>query len=259
MNSTVGYLTMAFLPRNLPHAICNTADQIYPSELKQLYLLYQRGRNGTFPTHIEHDFPFQIIQSDVEGHWPQLWILKVEAYLKLSKTDFTIIWDEDDRFPPLYTLRIIQALESNPRKVVAWTYKSRHAKKPSVKYYRADCPIGCTVFRTDFLRKMIRRIIKEYPSRFSDGRKRHHKRQEPQPTPNNPKRMSWGALDNQMCKRIVERYPGAVLIADPTDAKFDVSIADYEPRHFSMTTGYRTYIQHPEQNSVKKDTTEDIV
>lgn len=257
MKSTVGYLTMAFLPRNLPHAICNTEDQIYPCELKQLFLLYQRNRTGQFPTHIKHDMPFDIIQANVEGAWPQLWMLKIEEYLRLSETDFTVIWDEDDRFPPFYTLRMIQALEANPSKQIAWTYENRNAKKTSFQYYRHDCPIGCTVFRTGFLRKMAMRIVKEYPKKWSDGR-RHNKRQKLRPTPNNPTRMNYGALDNQMCIRIINEHSDKIIVADPISVELEVIVAGFDARYFEMPTGYRTYVQHAEQNSVKKDPAEDV-
>lgn len=257
MKSTVGYLTMAFIPRNLPHAIANTEDQIYPSELKQLFLLYQRNRVGQFPGHVEHDMPFDIIQENVEGIWPQLWMLKLEEYLRLTETDFTFIWDEDDRFPPFYTLRMVQALEANPAKQVAWTYQNRKAKKGSFKYFKHDCPIGCAVFRTGFLRQMAKRMVKEYPKKWSDGRK-HHKRQKPKPTPNNPTRMDCGALDNQMCIRILNEHSGKVLLADPIMVEFEVIIAGFDARYFETPTGYKTYIQHSEQYSVHKNPEEDI-
>ena len=257
MKSTVGYLTMAFLPRNLPHAICNTEDQVYPPELKQLFLIYQRNRNKRFPTHIKHDMPFEIIQSNVEGIWPQLWMLKLEEYLRLTTTDFTAIWDEDDRFPPFYTLRMIQALEANPTKQVAWTYKNRKAKKLSFQYFRHNCPIGCTVFRTGFLRQMAKRMVKEYPKKWSDGRN-HRKRQTPMPTPNNPTRMNCGALDNQMCIRIIGEHPDKILVADPVAVEMEVIVNGYGARYFEMPTGYKTYIQHAEQYSVQKNPEEDI-
>ena len=257
MKSTVGYIAMAFLPRNLPHAIANTEDQIYPPELKHLFLLYQRGKNKRFPGHVRHDMPFEITQVDVEGVWPQLWMLKLEAYLELTKTDFSVIWDEDDRFPPFYTLRMIQALEANPSKHVAWTYKMRKARKGLYKYYKHDCPVGCAVFRTEFLRRMAKRIVNEYPKKWSDGR-RHNKRQQPRPTPNNPTRMNYGALDNQMCIRIINEHSGKILVVDPATVELEVIIKGFDARYFEMPTGLKTYIQHSEQYSVKKDPAEDI-
>jgi len=159
MKSTVGYLTMAFLRRNWHHAICNTLDQVYPDELKTLYMLYQREPNGQFPRHIKHDAPFRIIQRDVSGRWPQLWILKVEEYLRITDAELTFIWDEDDRYPPLYTLRMVEALEANPDKAVAWTLNNYSAKRDSFKSFRHECPIGCAVFRTEFLKVMTAKIV----------------------------------------------------------------------------------------------------
>jgi len=257
MKSTVGYLTMAFLPRNLPHAIANTEDQIYPPELKQLFLLYQRNKHKQFPAHVRHDMPFDIIQANVEGVWPTLWMLKLEEYLRLTKTDFTFIWDEDDRFPPFYTLRMVQALEANPSKQVAWTYKMRKAKKGSYKYFKHDCPVGCSVFRTGFLRQVAKRMVKEYPKKWSDGLN-HRKRQVPMPTPNNPTRMNRGALDNQMCIRILREHSDKVLVCDTTTVELEVIIKDSDARYFEMPTGLKTYIQHSEQYSVHKKPEEDI-
>jgi len=259
MKSTIGYLTMAFLPRNLPHAICNTDDQLYPSELKHLFLLYQKGVDGKYPQHIEHDMPFAITQENVVGRWPQLWYDKLAAFLRLTTTDISIIWDEDDRYPPLYTLRMVQALEANPKAGVAWTLQNRNAKRGSHKYFQHTCPIGCAVFRTDFLRHMAKLILKEYPSRYSDGRKRHSKKQVPLPTPNNPTRLSCGALDGQLCKRIEEQYPEKIIVANPINSEVNLYLEGYNAAAILKSTGVRTYVQHGEQNSVMKDANEDLI
>jgi len=187
-----------------------------------------------------------------------LWILKMERYLALTTTDISIIWDEDDRYPLLYTLRMVQALESNPDAGVAWTLQNRNAKRGSMKYFHHTCPIGCAAFRTDFLRHMVKLIVKEYPSKFSDGR-RHQKKAKPQPTPHNPTRLSCGALDNQMCKRIEEKYPEKIVVVAPANAAIRIEMEGYAPPYFNVSTGMRTYIQHPEQNSVMKDSSDDII
>ena len=70
--------------------------------------------------------------------------------------------------------------------------------------------------------------------------------------------MNDGALDNQMCIRIINEHSGKILVADPVNVELEVIIAGFDARYFEMPTGFRTYIQHAEQNSVKKNPEEDI-
>jgi len=149
---TVGYLVMAHFGLDLHHALIDIQYQNYPDELKTVYVLYQR-RKGEFPARLIHDFKFKVVEIDVEGSWPHLWLYKGQAGLQAAKADGVeiIIWcDPDDRLSPDYTIKAIQPLVDGVSSV-AWTYDCYMHESGRIKNEAYRSPIGALVGVTDLI------------------------------------------------------------------------------------------------------------
>src|SRR3990167_7173061 len=91
---SIAYLCMSFDPIDRMNAIIDCIHQDYPNELKTLYILRQRTKEGEFPRKINHNMPIRIREIDVEGKWPELWLLKLMAFCEAVEEDVTVWWDE---------------------------------------------------------------------------------------------------------------------------------------------------------------------
>jgi hypothetical protein len=149
---TVGYLVMAHFGLDLHHALIDIQYQNYPDELKTVYIAYQR-RKGQFPVRLIHDFKYKVVEIDVEGSWPHLWLYKGQAGLQAAKKDGIgiIVWcDPDDRLSPDYTIKGIQPILAG-KSSVAWTYDCYMHENGRIKNEAYRSPIGALVGKTDLL------------------------------------------------------------------------------------------------------------
>jgi len=153
---SVAMLTMAFDPVHTKAAVFCAAIQDYPDELKALYLLTQ---NGTQPP-IEHDLPFKLVQSDVEGEWPELWIRKLMRFFELADEDYVAIFDEDDYFEPDYLTRAIRALREQKKRMV-WTFQNRMVTRFQVKDGRYRSAFGAIVIERELAFEVARALWRQ--------------------------------------------------------------------------------------------------
>lgn len=154
----VAYLIMAWKPMNTARAIVQVASQKYPDSSKTAYIIRQKP----FPPHLNHCFPFRIVEIDVPGKWPQLWFLKLEAFLSTAKEPITIWWDEDDRYEPDYTAKTIDALGDGH---LAWTRQMRLYGESKFRLMEYPNPLATMVVNTETLRQVAAEVATDYPQR----------------------------------------------------------------------------------------------
>lgn len=154
---SVAYLTMAWQRERTMSAVKNAEWQNYPDELKTLHLIYQKP----FPNRIQHSKKFKIVESDAPGLWPDIWVFKVEEFLKVVTADVTIWFDEDDRFEPDYTLKGLDALK---RGGIAWNLKSEFVTRDKLESRNFPVGSGTLIIKTDILRELWDGFRKQHPS-----------------------------------------------------------------------------------------------
>jgi len=210
----VAYCCFTFDPIDRMNAIIDAINQDYPPELKTIYLLRQRNYGGEFPPRIKHNFPIRIVEIDVEGEWPDLWTLKLMAFCEIASEPVTMWWDEDDRYPPDYTIKAVDPIiKGHP---LCWNYDCAVVQNGMIWDYFYRSPIGTLVIKTAELKTIAKQIYNTDYEAESSWR--------------SPKRLSGepvgGARDNTM-KRHIEKI--------------------YDP--IMHHTGYKYYFIHGQSNT----------
>jgi len=154
---SVALLTMSVNPVYAKHAVFNAAIQRYPSQLLTQYMIYQNGTQPDF----NHDLPHRIVQSNVDGKWPELWLHKLMHFFDISTEGVMAIFDEDDYFEPEYLVHAVRALIENPKALVAWSYNNKMIDRHRVKSGKYRSPFGTIVASRDFLFKVAKRLWKK--------------------------------------------------------------------------------------------------
>lgn len=152
----VTYLTMAYEPVNTRHAVINAIEQVYPGK-KTIVLIHQDPKTKVSSSLID------IININVSGEWPALWLAKLEAFVKVADPESVAIWwDEDDMFGTLYTATaIIPIIQGDA--VGAWTDKTYYIKKGAIvpgTYPRSN---GTLVIKVDALKAIVPEVRKIHP------------------------------------------------------------------------------------------------
>jgi len=161
---TIGYLCMTCDPIDMMNAVVDFMNQDYPNEKKKLYLLKQRDAHGDFPPPLVNNLGLQIIEVDCDGYpWPELWTFKVMEYLRVCDCDYTLWFDEDDRYPPGYTRGCLKPILDGFGEI-AWSWDCIIAEYvvESHRFEFRECwyrsPVGQMVIKTDLLRKYSDRL-----------------------------------------------------------------------------------------------------
>lgn len=163
---SVSYMTMAFQPQNTIHAVINALLQNYPNELKTLHLLYQ----PPYPHQLKHDLPIKIVEYQVRGTWPQLWLRKFLKFLNGTEDQVGIIWDEDDRYDNDYTISAITKMYRKNATVV-WNPEMIFCRSAKMKHEIMRPPYGTMVFKTQPLRNLIGNFLKDYPNECAKAKR----------------------------------------------------------------------------------------
>ena len=150
---SVALMTMAFNPVFTKNAIFHAAIQDYPNHLKTLYLLTQ---NEMQPS-VAHDLPFRIVQLDIEGKWPELWLWKLMRFFEVATEDYLVIFDEDDYFEPNYLSDGIEAILKNEAKM-SWTFKNRFVTRKYIQNGNYRSAFGTIFVERELAQKSAQRI-----------------------------------------------------------------------------------------------------
>jgi hypothetical protein len=161
---SIGYLCMTFDPIDMMNAVHDFMCQDWPIDRKKLYLLRQRNGAGQFPPRIVNNLGLQIVEIDVDFYpWPEMWTGKFMAYLEACDCEYTLWFDEDDRYPPDYTrLAILPILAGLAE--LSWSWDciiAEHDVGTGTFQFRDDwyrSPVGQMVIKTDLLREYRDRI-----------------------------------------------------------------------------------------------------
>lgn len=166
----VALLTMAYNPQLYYRKIFHSLWQIYPHHLKTLMLLYQPDPvSHVFPTPIVNDMPFEIVQQNIDKQWPEAWMFKMQAAIKIAedrKIDIIVIYDEDDEYPPWWIECCVNAIVDNKVDAV-WTFYNIDAKGGEVLSFEKprpyDAPSGAMAIKTTALSSAFAQLISKYP------------------------------------------------------------------------------------------------
>jgi len=160
----IAYLTLAFQPINIRHAIVNAIQQSYPHEIKTLYLMHQ----DPFPQQMTQlEVPFKVKEFNVRGVWANLWFLKVKRFCEVCTEPLVVLWDEDDRFEYEYTSKAVRALAESDSDAT-WNWWNWFVTKAGIFRKKHFEPIGTIVIKTDALRGAIANVERRYPM-FNQG------------------------------------------------------------------------------------------
>lgn len=161
---SIGYLCMTRDPIDMMNAITDFMNQDYPNHKKKLYLLKQRDSHGDFPPPLVNNIGLQIIDVDCDGYsWPELWTFKVVRYLEECDTEYTLWFDEDDRYPPDYTRGCAKPILDGLGEM-AWSWDCIIAEYvvECNRFEFRECwyrsPVGQMIIKTDLLRGYIKRL-----------------------------------------------------------------------------------------------------
>lgn len=156
----IAYLCMSHDPIDRVCAIHDALYQDYPNHLKTLYILRQKKFNGKFPISLKHNLPIRIVEIDVPGTWPELWLLKLMAFCEAVTEKITVWWDEDDRYPPDYTHKAIEPLTKYGVSA-SWSYDCIMARCGFIDYNWYRSPIGTLTIHSKILKQIIHEIFKK--------------------------------------------------------------------------------------------------
>ena len=156
---TVSYGTLCWNPRLTRQAVIGVHHQNYPPELKTHFLMYQ----APFPIHFETCFPHEIKHVNVEGAlWPELWALKIFHWLAQSRSEYSLLFDEDDLFGPDYTRKALEPLLAG-KGFVSWNHNDVFVQRGGIWKGKYNSPIGTLCGRTRILKKAIKALMKDSP------------------------------------------------------------------------------------------------
>lgn len=170
-------------------------------DLKQLYITYQRERTwicpycrvlsgpadkyccqcgeaidpfhteGEFPSHMRFDsnvVPVTTQQINSEGDWPALWMWKLRDTLDAmakAKTppDILIVWDEDDRYYPDYTVRAVKKLLGTKGSAAVWAHEMVFVRHSGFTLENYNSAYGTIVGWRPFIDKAFRAFLQLHP------------------------------------------------------------------------------------------------
>ena len=162
-NPSVALMTFGFNPVFTKHAIFNAAIQDYPN--KSLYLITQNREQPT----VKHDLPFKVVQINVNGKWPGLWIHKLMEFLRVVSEDYIAIFDEDDYFEPAYISDCVKAVQESGADI-AWNTESVFVTRREIARDDYRIAIGTALIRRDVLIKAAKRMwLERYESKWKPG------------------------------------------------------------------------------------------
>ena len=163
---TIGYLCMSCDPIDMMNAICDFRNQDWPNKKKKLYILKQRTGIGQFPPPLKNNLGLQIIERDVDGYpWPELWTFKFIDYLSVCDCEYTLWFDEDDRYPPDYTKKCMEPILAGQGEM-SWSWDCIIAEYDveTETFQFRECwyrsPVGQMAVKTEILKKYGDRLWK---------------------------------------------------------------------------------------------------
>ena len=165
---TVSYGTLCWNPRFTRQTIIGVYNQNYPSELKTHFLMYQTP----FPVHFNCCFPYEIRHVNVSGApWPEIWALKIFHWLAQARSDYSLIFDEDDMWEPDYTLKALKPLLEGKGQI-SWSHNNIFVQRGGIWEGKYNSPIGTICGETKILKRSIKALLKDNPIGSISSRKR---------------------------------------------------------------------------------------
>ena len=165
---TVAYGTMCWNPRNTRDIVLEVHRQDYPPELKTHFLLYQKP----FPFHFTHPFNHEIRHVNVSGSvWPALWLFKLLAFVKQARSDYLLIFDEDDRFDFDYTQKALEPLLNGTHQI-SWNYHNVFVQRTRIWEGKYNSAVGTICGERELLKHAAKQLHIQLPEGATRSRRK---------------------------------------------------------------------------------------
>ncbi|KPL08300.1 hypothetical protein AMJ86_01085 [bacterium SM23_57] len=230
---TVALLTMAYVPPFTKNALFHAYIQDYPHHLITQYLIYQNDEQPFIAT----DLDIRLIQLNVNGTWPELWLHKLMNFFESATEDVVAIFDEDDKFTPGYISTAINALMEY-KKAIVWNYKNRHMTRTTLLRENYRSPFGTMVG----YRKPLYKVAKSLWHHIYGA-----------DYPEIPGDFEWG---RRGCQDATYRI---MLVRQLEKVNCEVHDRFEEGVYFGLHEGERWYVEHMRTNTCSNRRDEDAI